>query len=101
MTEVVPISGTESAVPTVLSPMNGVQNPTPPISNRRSGSGYVELHTRSAFSFLEGASLPEALIARAAEFDHPAVALLDRDNLSGAVRFHKAAKKMGLRALIG
>jgi error-prone DNA polymerase len=38
---------------------------------------YVELHARSAFSFLEGASLPEALIARAAELQLPAMALLD------------------------
>jgi error-prone DNA polymerase len=60
-----------------------------------------ELHARSAFSFLEGASLPEDLIERAAELDIPAVALLDRDSLSGAPRFHLAAKKRGLRALIG
>jgi error-prone DNA polymerase len=60
-----------------------------------------ELHARSAFSFLEGASLPEDLIQRAAELDIPAVALLDRDSLSGAPRFHLAAKKAGLRALIG
>ena len=62
---------------------------------------YMELHARSAFSFLEGASLPEALIARCASLDIPAVALLDRDNLSGAVRFHQAAKKAGVRALVG
>src|SRR5258706_11757973 len=62
---------------------------------------YIELHARSAFSFLEGASLPEALIARCASLDIPAVALLDRDNVSGAVRFHQAAKKAGLRALVG
>jgi len=62
---------------------------------------YMELHARSAFSFLEGASLPEALIARCASLDIPAVALLDRDNVSGAVRFHQAAKKAGLRALVG
>jgi error-prone DNA polymerase len=61
----------------------------------------VELHARSAFSFLEGSSLPEALIARAAELKIPAVALLDRDSVSGAVRFHKAAQKAGLRALVG
>src|SRR5512146_3139438 len=62
---------------------------------------YVELHARSAFSFLEGASLPEALIARCAALEIPAVALLDRDNVSGAVRFHQAAKKAGVRALVG
>jgi error-prone DNA polymerase len=62
---------------------------------------YAELHARSAFSFLEGASLPEDLIARAADLGLPAVALLDRDCISGVVRFHQAAKKAGLRALIG
>ena len=62
---------------------------------------YVELHARSAFSFLEGASLPEALIARCAELDSPAMALLDRNSLSGAVRFHQQAQKSGVRAIIG
>jgi error-prone DNA polymerase len=64
-------------------------------------SDYVELHARSAFSFLEGTSLPEDLVDRAGELDMPAIALLDRDCLSGAVRFHKQAQKRGLRALIG
>jgi len=62
---------------------------------------YAELHARSAFSFLEGASIPEALIARCADQNIPAIALLDRDNLSGAVRLHQAAKKAGIRALVG
>src|SRR6185437_13250873 len=62
---------------------------------------YVELHAASAFSFLDGASLPEALIERAAALDYPALALLDRDGLYGAPRFHLAAKKAGLKAIIG
>jgi error-prone DNA polymerase len=62
---------------------------------------YVELHARSAFSFLEGASTPEALIERCAELDSPAMALLDRNSLSGAVRFHQQARKSGVRAIIG
>jgi error-prone DNA polymerase len=61
---------------------------------------YVELHARSAFSFLEGASLPEDLIGRSAELEMPVMAMLDRNNLSGAVRFHKAADKAGLRAIM-
>jgi error-prone DNA polymerase len=64
-------------------------------------SAYVELHARSAFSFLEGSSVPEELIARSAELDFPALAILDTDNISGAARFHMAAKKAGLRAHIG
>ena len=62
---------------------------------------YVELHARSAFSFLEGASLPEDLVDRAAKLDLPAMALVDRGGVYGAPRFHMAAKKAGLRALIG
>ena len=62
---------------------------------------YVELHARSAFSFLEGASLPEVLVARCAELDSPAMAILDRNSLSGAVRFHQQARKSGVRALVG
>ncbi|HEV2201269.1 MAG TPA: error-prone DNA polymerase [Bryobacteraceae bacterium] len=62
---------------------------------------YVELHARSAFSFLEGASVPEDLIDRCAQLEIPAVALLDRNSISGAVRFHQQAKKSGMRAIIG
>ena len=54
-------------------------------------SEYVELHASSAFSFLDGASLPEALVDRAAELGYSALALLDRDGVYGAPRFHKAA----------
>ena len=64
-------------------------------------SEYVELHCRSAFSFLEGSSVPEELVARAAGFNQPALAILDHDNISGAARFHMAAKKAGVRAHIG
>ena len=62
---------------------------------------YIELHTSSAFSFLRAASLPETLIDRAAMLGYPAVALLDRDGVSGAPRFHKAALAAGIRPLIG
>ena len=62
---------------------------------------YIELHARSAFSFLEGASLPEELAGVCAELEIPAMALLDRDGVYGAPRFHLAAKKISLRAHIG
>ena len=62
---------------------------------------YVELHAASAFSFLQGASLPEALVDRAAELGYPALALLDRDGVYGAPRFHKAALAAGIRPIIG
>src|SRR5260370_15240375 len=64
-------------------------------------NGYVEVNARSAFSFLEGASLPEELIATAADFGMPALALIDRDGVYGAPRFHMAAKKAVIRAHIG
>src|SRR5690348_2452698 len=62
---------------------------------------YIELHSRSAFSFLEGSSLPEELAGVCAELGMPAMALLDRDGVYGAPRFHMAAKKLGIRAHIG
>jgi error-prone DNA polymerase len=62
---------------------------------------YVELHSRSAFSFLEGASIPEELIAVCASLGMPAMALLDRDGVYGSPRFHLAAKKSGIKAHIG
>ena len=62
---------------------------------------YVELHARSAFSFLEGASLPESLIAGCAERGMPAMALLDRHGVYGAPRFHMAAKQRKIKAHIG
>ncbi|HSE33323.1 MAG TPA: error-prone DNA polymerase [Pyrinomonadaceae bacterium] len=64
-------------------------------------TNYIELHARSAFSFLEGASVPEELIAAALEFDMPAMALLDRNGVYGAPRFHLSAKKNGIKAYIG
>ena len=62
---------------------------------------YIELHSRSAFSFLEGASLPEALIAVCADYGMPAMALLDRNGVYGAPRFHLAAQKFKISAHIG
>ncbi len=62
---------------------------------------YVELHARSAFSFLQGAAMPEELIAVCAELKMPSMALLDRDGVYGAARFHLAGKKLGVKAHIG
>jgi error-prone DNA polymerase len=62
---------------------------------------YVELHARSAFSFLEGASLPEELIATCAQLKMSGMALLDTDGVYGAPRFHLAANKIGLKAHMG
>jgi error-prone DNA polymerase len=62
---------------------------------------YVELRAASAFSFLDGASLPEDLVCQAAELGLPAMALIDTNGVYGAPRFYGAAKKAGLRALVG
>jgi error-prone DNA polymerase len=76
-------------------------------SRRRSGGGspgspgYAELHLASAFSFLDGASLPEDLVQRAVELELPAVALVDRNGVYGAPRFYKAAREAGIKALVG
>ena len=61
----------------------------------------MELHAMSAFSFLEGASLPEELIQHAVELEMPAMALLDRNGVYGSTRFHSSAKRNGVRAHIG
>src|ERR1700723_204011 len=62
---------------------------------------YVELHARSAFSFLEGASTPEELAAVCKASDMSAMALLDRDGFYGSPRFHLAAEKAKWLAHIG
>jgi len=62
---------------------------------------YVELHGRSAFSFLEGASMPETMAQQAAALGMPALGILDRDGLYGAPRLYMSAKKLGLRSHIG
>ncbi|MFZ0638502.1 MAG: error-prone DNA polymerase [Candidatus Acidiferrales bacterium] len=62
---------------------------------------YTELHARSAFSFLEGASLPEELATACAEWGMEAMALLDRDGVYGAPRFYLAAQKLSVGAHIG
>ena len=62
---------------------------------------YTELHARSAFSFLEGASIPEELASACVERGMTAMAVLDRDGVYGAPRFYQAAKKTQIRAHIG
>ena len=64
-------------------------------------ANYVELHARSAFSFLEGAATPEELITVCADLKMASMALLDRDGVYGAARFHLTAKKLGVKAHIG
>ena len=62
---------------------------------------YIELHTRSAFSFLRGGSFPEQLAERAAKLELPAVALCDRDGVYGMVRAHVKAKELAMHLVCG
>jgi len=62
---------------------------------------YIELRSRTAFSFLEGATTPEDLADRAAELSYPAIAMGDRDGVYGHPRFYQAAKKAGVKAVVG
>src|SRR3954449_6396330 len=64
-------------------------------------SVYAELHCHSAFSFLDGASLPEELVAAAVELGYDALALTDHNTVSGSMEFAEAAAGLGLRAIHG
>jgi error-prone DNA polymerase len=62
---------------------------------------FAELHAKTNFSFLEGASHADELVTRAAELGYAALAITDRNSLAGVVRAHGAAKDVGLKLLIG
>src|ERR1051325_3086693 len=62
---------------------------------------YAELHSKTNFSFLEGASHPGELVQQAAELGYRALAVTDRNSLAGVVRAHMAAKDVGLPLVIG
>ncbi len=71
------------------------------LHRHKSPRPYAELRVASAFSFLDGSSLPEDLVEQAAKLGLPAVALVDRNGVYGAPRFYKAANAAGLKALVG
>src|SRR6476660_7737878 len=75
--------------------------PMASIARKSAPPPYAELHAASAFSFLDGASLPADLVERAAALELPAVALVDANGVYAAPRFHTAAKQAGLKALVG
>ena len=87
--------------------------PDPPVSSKRprlvetprtpplAGPRYAELHCKTNFSFLEGASHPDELAVRAAELGYAALAVTDRNSLAGVVRAHAAARQLGLRLIVG
>jgi error-prone DNA polymerase len=96
----------------VLEPLETVAHPdTPhrrrkherpePTAHKPRTAPYVELHAHSAYSFLDGASQPEELAARAAELGYPALALTDHDGVYGSLEFAHAATAFGVRAITG
>ena len=62
---------------------------------------YIELHCHSAFSFLDGTSLPERLVLEAKSRGYPALALTDHNGLYGSMAFAQAAKDMDIQAITG
>ena len=74
-----------------------------PHSHERSRSSvrYAELHTHSAYSFLDGASTPEEMVEEAARLDLRAIALTDHDGLYGVVRFAEAARELDMATVFG
>ncbi|MDX6453250.1 MAG: error-prone polymerase, partial [Gaiellaceae bacterium] len=88
-----PLGGGHELVPGSTEPG------TRPIST--SAAPYVELHAHSAYSFLDGASQPEEIAARAAELGYDAFALTDHDGVYGSLEFAHAAKHFGVRPITG
>jgi len=70
-------------------------------ANQQDLPAYAELHCRSNFSFLTGASHPEELIARAHELGYSALAITDECSLAGVVRAHGEAKRLKLHLIVG
>src|SRR6201989_2699590 len=73
--------------------------PRPDKKSRR--VSYAELHCKTNFSFLEGASHADELVCRAEELGYSALAITDRSTLAGVVRAHTAAKNLRLKLIIG
>lgn len=89
-----------NAMPELPFPKARIPPHTAPSILRVSGS-YAELHCRTNYSFLEGASHPDELVTRAAELGLTKLAITDRHSVAGVVRAYAAAKEMGLKLLIG
>ena len=82
-------------------PLGGSREPRDAPAMPAGPAPYAELHAHSAYSFLDGASLPEELAARAAELGYEALALTDHDGVYGSLEFAHAAKHFGVRPITG
>src|ERR1700724_3885755 len=71
------------------------------LSSASMTSAYAELHCHSNYSFLEGASHPDELVARARDLEMPALAITDRNGFYGAVKFFGAAQRAGIQPIVG
>src|SRR5690242_20824797 len=98
-----PARGGVDDMPDPRFPLGGAKAAARAAAEQRRGrrAPYVELHAHSAYSFLDGASLPEELAARAAELGYDALALTDHDGVYGSLEFAHAAKHFGVRAITG
>src|SRR5262245_1053343 len=72
-----------------------------PLVRAKSMSGYVELHAHSAYSFGDGASLPDELALAAAELGHEAIAITDHDGVWGAMELAQSCSALGVRPIAG
>lgn len=86
-------------VPTPVSVLHTQPDPAPISSVVR--QNFAELHARSSYNFLVGASDPEDLVARAVELGMPALGIVDRDGFYGAVKFAEAAAQAGIGTVFG
>lgn len=77
------------------------ENTTLPSPEGAADVRYAELHAHSHFSFLDGASSPEAMVEQAAALGLDALALIDHDGFPGAVRFSRAAAEHGISTVFG
>ena len=72
-----------------------------PSAHRPIGPSYAELHCHSAYSFLDGASPPDEILAEAHRLGYPALALTDRNGIYGSLAFAHAAQPLGIQAITG
>jgi error-prone DNA polymerase len=88
-------------VPGAAPPLSPPITPSPHHPITPSPSSYVELHLHTAFSFLDGASLPEEIVGQAADLGYQALAITDHDGFHGAMEFARAARAAGIAPITG
>ncbi|QNE88992.1 error-prone DNA polymerase [Corynebacterium incognita] len=92
------LSGAPTPTPVSVEHLDGPATAAP---QGLSTVPFAELHATSAYSFLDGAAEPEAMVARARELGLSALSILDRDGFYGAMKFADAAAEAGLPTVFG